>query len=296
MDVPTTNSGARLVVLGTSSGVGKTLITMAICRWLRDQGVSVTPFKSLSMEEGPAGYPVPPDGVIHFHQAYQAIAAGVAPERDMNPIAIWTTPDGVATSVRGQRTSDWLFQEPATLRTSRSRAEVLDAYRGLERRHDAVIAEGCGSPVEMNLKERDVTNLWLAEATDASCILVCTTVLTGVFAALLGTLDLMTPGERRRVVGFVVNRFDGDHGDFDSAVEILETCAGIPCLGVIPHFPDGPLAGPVPTGPEMARRMAHSAELEERISAWTAHVAGHMDFAKMMDAVNAGGTRVSLEH
>ncbi|MEV6777396.1 AAA family ATPase [Streptomyces syringium] len=273
-----------LVVLGTSSEVGKTLVTIAICRWLRDQGVKTTPFKSLSMQPGEALYPTPPDGAIHYHQAYQAVAAGVRPHGDLNPIALWVTPEGVATSVRGRRSDDWLSQPPRVC-TDRGRAEIMGAYRRLSEQYDFVVSEGCGSPVELNLKDRDVTNLWLADAADVPCVLVCSTVHTGVFAALVGTLELMAPAERRRVVGFVVNRFAGDPRAFDSAVTILEQRSHLPCLGVIPHFDRAPLLTSVPTGPGQVLERAHSPELDAEITAWTAHVSAHVALDRLMEGV-----------
>ncbi|HEU5156501.1 MAG TPA: AAA family ATPase [Streptosporangiaceae bacterium] len=277
-----TNTHRGLVVLGTSSGVGKTLITIAVCRRLRDRGVRVTPFKSLSMQPGAALYATPPAGAIHYHQAYQAVAAGVAPHGDLNPIALWGSVGRVSTSIRGRRMDDWLSQPPEVC-TSRGRFEILDAYRQLERTHEVIVAEGCGSPVELNLKDRDVTNLWLADAVDASCVLVCSTFHGGVFASLLGTVGLMTRAERRRVLGFVVNRFDGDRRDFDSAVEILEYRSGLPCLGVVPHFADVPLADPAPADPEQVRQRVGSARLEEQIAAWTAHVSEYAALDRLLD-------------
>ncbi|HZB33323.1 MAG TPA: AAA family ATPase [Streptosporangiaceae bacterium] len=283
-----TNTHRGLVVLGTSSGVGKTLVTIAVCRWFRDHGVRVAPFKALSMQPGAALHATPPDGAIHYHQAYQAVAAGVRPHGDLNPIALWGTLGRVATSIRGRRMDDWLSQPPEVC-TSRGRLEILEAYRQLVRTHEVIVAEGCGSPVEMNLKDRDVTNLWLADAVDASCILVCSTFHGGVFASLLGTVGLMTRAERRRVLGFVVNRFAGDLRDFDSAVEILERRSGLPCLGVIPHFAKVPLGDPVPVDPGQVRRQVASTELEARIAAWTAHVSEHVALDRLLEEMVSRG-------
>jgi len=119
------------------------------------------------------------------------------------------------------------------------RPRVLESFERLRRAHDLVILEGAGSPAEFNLRESDIVNMRMAEAADAACLLVGDIDRGGVFAALLGTLELLEAGERRRIRGFAINRFRGDPALLAPALPPFEQRVGIPCLGVVPYF-DGP--------------------------------------------------------
>ncbi|GGM78814.1 hypothetical protein GCM10012275_56810 [Longimycelium tulufanense] len=270
-----------IVVLGTSSGVGKTLITLALCRWLRWQGVRVAPFKAMSMQPGHAVYQTTSaTACVHYHQAYQAVAAGVRPHHDMNPIAVWGHNGVLIAAVRGRK-HDTILSMPAQRRTATAREAIKAGYDHLARHHEFVVAEGCGSPVELNIKHRDVTNLWLAQAIDAPCVLVSSAAQTGVFASLLGTLALMTEPERRRVMGFIVNRYAGDPRDFASGIEILQQRARLPCLGIVPHCRDLDLLADTPSDPDQVRTRVHSRRLDTEIEAWAHHVITHLSLDRL---------------
>ncbi|AUX21424.1 cobyric acid synthase [Sorangium cellulosum] len=224
------------MVLGTASNVGKSLLVVALGRWLRRRGVDVAPFKAQNIALN--SYVTPDGAEIGWAQAQQAFAAGVTPHADMNPVLL---KPGAAASVqvvvRG-KVSPELGELPPDRRHSALRPIILESYRRCSTRHDVVLIEGAGSAAEMNIKARDVSNLWVARAVGAPCLLVADIDRGGVFASILGTLSLLTPSERRLIAGFVINKFHGDSRLFADGVRFLEERSGKPCLGVIPHLPD----------------------------------------------------------
>ncbi|WP_437603046.1 AAA family ATPase [Sorangium sp. So ce590] len=231
-----------VLVLGTSSLVGKTLVTLAICRWLSGQGKAVAPFKPMSMSSGRGSYLTASGGEIHVHQAHQAMAANLEPHVDMNPLMFKAVGDKLEIIVCGAP-SPGLAEIPITHRYNSLRAVIVKSHRRLAERFDHIVIEGCGSPVELNIKERDMSNCWVAETFDARCLLVGSAEQTGVFASIIGTLSLLTERERSRVAGFVINKFHGDPSEFADGVRILEDKTGIPCMGVIPFLSGITLVG-----------------------------------------------------
>ncbi|AUX36313.1 MULTISPECIES: AAA family ATPase [Sorangium] len=228
-------NSASILVLGTSSLVGKTLVTLALCRWLSGQGKSVAPFKPMSMSSGHGSYRTASGGEIHVHQAHQAVAANLEPHVDMNPVMFKAVGNKLEIVVCGAP-SPGLTEIPASHRYNSLRAVIAKSHRRLADRFDHIVIEGCGSPVELNIKERDMSNCWVAETFDARCLLVGSAEQTGVFASIIGTLSLLTESERSRVAGFIINKFHGDPSEFADGVRILEDKTGIPCMGVIPFL------------------------------------------------------------
>lgn len=226
----------KLLVAGTASDVGKSVLTAGICRWLARRGVLVAPFKAQNMSNNSA---VAPDGAeIGRAQAMQAAAAGVPAEAAMNPVLLKPGGDtrshlvvlgrpageaGAASYWRGQR--DYL------------RDIVLAAYDDLQGRFDAVICEGAGSPAEINLRHRDFVNMGLATARGIPAIVVGDIDRGGVFASLLGTLALLDATDQAHVSGFVINKFRGDASLLAPALDRLAVLTGRPLLGVVPHLP-----------------------------------------------------------
>ncbi len=225
------------MVLGTASHVGKSVVTAAICRILANDGVRVAPFKAQNMSLNSAATP---DGrEIGRAQAMQAEAARIAPSVDMNPILLKPTSDrssqvvllGRACGV--QSASD--YHERRTLDYA---PIVVDAYRRLAETYDVIVLEGAGSPAEINLKATDIVNMRMAAAADARCLLVGDIDRGGVFASLLGTLELLDATERARIAAFAINKFRGDYALLEPGVREIERRIDVPCAGVIPWLHD----------------------------------------------------------
>jgi adenosylcobyric acid synthase len=223
-----------LMVQGTTSDAGKTTLVAALCRILKNRGISVVPFKPQNMALNSA---VTVDGgEIGRAQALQAQAAGLQPHTDMNPILIKPTSDTRAQIiVQGKAVTD---MEAAVYHNYKTEAMsyVLDSYRRLQQQYDVILVEGAGSPAEINLRERDIANMGFAEAVDCPVILIADIDRGGVFAHLVGTLELLSESERARVIGFVINRFRGDIELLQSGLDWLEQKTGKPVLGVIPSL------------------------------------------------------------
>ncbi len=228
-------SGA-LLVAGTHSDAGKSLVTAGICRWLHRRGVSVAPFKAQNMALNSV---VARGGFeIGRAQAMQATAAGVEPEVAMNPILI--KPSGE------RRSQVVVMGKPYAAVDARSYQELKDELRpivgaalaDLRARYDVVICEGAGSPAEINLRGADLTNMGLARAAGLPVVVVGDIDRGGVFASLLGTLAALSPEDQRHIAGFVINKFRGDSGILAPGLEQLTRLTGRPTLGVLP-FLDG---------------------------------------------------------
>ncbi len=228
---------SSIMLQGTMSNVGKSLLTAALCRIFREDGYSVAPFKSQNMALNSF---VTPDGLeIGRAQAMQAEAAGTEPSALMNPILLKPGTDmGSQVIVNGRvrgnmRAVDYFKYKKDLIH------EIMDAYRQLARAYDLIVIEGAGSPVELNLKKDDIVNMGLAKLTGSPVLLVGDIDRGGVFAQLLGTLMLLEPEERQRVKALIVNKFRGDRSLFDSGVNILEERSGKPVAGVVPWIETG---------------------------------------------------------
>lgn len=223
-------------VLGTGSDVGKSVITAGICRLLHRAGVRVAPFKAQNMSLNSF---VTPDGrEIGRAQALQATACGIPPHVDMNPILLKPESDSRSqVVVLGQV---FARQEASTYFNHRQRlwAIVKESYERLASQYDVLVIEGAGSAAEVNLRQRDLVNWPVVIMADARVLLVADIDRGGVFAQVLGTLDLLQPAERERVCGIIINKFRGDTKLFDDGVQILESRSGIPVLGVVPLLRD----------------------------------------------------------
>jgi len=225
------------MVLGTASHVGKSLVTAGLGRIFSDDGIRVAPFKAQNMSLNSAATP---DGrEIGRAQALQAEACRVVPCAEMNPVLIKPSSDTESQIVLlgrvwGQVTASDYHQR----RVEDLFPTVLRSYRTLAVRHELILLEGAGSPAEINLRKHDIVNMRMAHAADAVCLLVGDIDRGGVFAALLGTLELLEPADRARIRGFVINKFRGDVELLRPGVEMMEQRLGIPCAGVVPVLPD----------------------------------------------------------
>src|SRR5580693_6857467 len=225
------------MILGTASHVGKSMLTAGLGRIFSDEGTRVAPFKAQNMSLNSAATP---DGrEIGRAQALQAEACRVPPVAEMNPILIKPTSDTgsqivLLGRVWGQVTASDYHQR----RVEDLFPAVLQSYRTLAERYDLILLEGAGSPAEINLREHDIVNMRMAHAADAACLLVGDIDRGGVFAALLGTMELLEPEDRARIRGFVINKFRGDIALLNSGIEMMERRLGIPCVGVVPFLRD----------------------------------------------------------
>ena len=234
LGVPHRVRGRCLMVQGTSSHAGKSVITAALCRILRQDGFKVAPFKAQNMSLN--SWVTPEGGEISRAQALQAQAAGIEPHTDMNPILLKPSgdarsqlvlegkPEGTYTADEYYRMRDELFPR------------VLAALERLRSRFQVVIIEGAGSPAEINLAHRDMANMALAQAVGAPVLLVADIDRGGVFASVVGTLELLPRRQRELVRGVIINQFRGDPRLLRDGLDMLERRTGIPVLGVVPFL------------------------------------------------------------
>ncbi len=225
-----------LMIQGTTSDAGKSTLVTAICRWLQRQDVSVVPFKPQNMALNSA---VTADGgEIGRAQAVQAQACKLAPHTDMNPVLLKPNSDtGAQVIIHGHAISNMEAQDYHHYKTIAMDA-VLSSHQRLSEQYKIVIVEGAGSPAEINLRDRDIANMGFAEAVDCPVIIVADIDRGGVFAHLVGTLNLLSQSEQDRVKGFVINRFRGDIALLQSGLDWLEKITGKAVLGVLPYLQD----------------------------------------------------------
>ena len=223
-----------LMVQGCTSDAGKTTLVAALCRILKRRGVHVAPFKPQNMALNSA---VTADGgEIGRAQALQALAAGLPPRIDFDPVLLKPTTDQRAQVIIHGKAVDTLNARDYHEYKRVAMAAVMASWRRLTEEFDCVLVEGAGSPAEINLRDRDIANMGFAEAADVPVILVADIDCGGVFAHLTGTLDLLSASEQARIKGFVINRFRGDIGLLESGLDWLEQRTGKPVLGVLPYL------------------------------------------------------------
>lgn len=222
----------RLIVLGTSSGVGKSILTTGICRVIKNDGYKVAPFKAQNMSRNSLFMD---NGLeISIAQAIQAKACKIEPKEYMNPLLL---------KPLGKNKID-IFLNGKYLYTTTGneynknkvnlRQEILKSFEKLKD-FEICILEGAGSPVEINIKENDLVNMGMAKMADTNAILVADIDRGGVFASIVGTVFLLEPEERKRLKGIIINKFRGDKSLLDLGIEKLEKLIGIKVLGIVPY-------------------------------------------------------------
>ena len=223
-----------LMVQGPTSDAGKSTVVAALCRLLKREGVRVVPFKPQNMALNSA---VTGDGgEIGRAQALQALAAGIDPHTDMNPVLLKPSSDtGAQVIIHGRVRSEMNARDYHAYKTV-AMAAVLESHARLSAQYETIVVEGAGSPAEINLRDRDIANMGFAEAVDCPVILVADIDRGGVFAHIVGTLICLSESERQRIVGFVINRFRGDIALLEPGLDWLERETGKPVLAVLPYL------------------------------------------------------------
>jgi adenosylcobyric acid synthase len=224
------------MIQGTGSNVGKSLLVAGLCRAARARGLSVAPFKPQNMSNNAA---VTADGgEIGRAQATQALACGLVPHTDMNPVLLKPETDlGAQVVVQGRRLTTTRARDYAALKASLM-TPVLESFHRLAARVDLVIVEGAGSPAEVNLRANDIANMGFAAAADVPVVLAGDIDRGGVIAQIVGTRAVLAPEDAGRIAGFLVNRFRGDPSLFDDGYRFIADRTGWRGFGVLPFFPD----------------------------------------------------------
>ena len=225
-----------LMIQGAGSNVGKSLLVAGLCRAARLRGLSVAPFKPQNMSNNAA---VTVDGgEIGRAQALQALASGLEPVVDMNPVLLKPETDvGAQVVVQGKRLTTVKARDYAALKPQLM-APVLESFNRLKSRHDLVIVEGAGSPAEVNLRAGDIANMGFARAADIPVVLAGDIDRGGVIAQMVGTQAVLDPGDEALIKGFIINKFRGDVRLFDDGYALIEARTGWRGFGVLPFFPD----------------------------------------------------------
>lgn len=228
------SASKTLMIQGCTSDAGKTVMVAGLCRLLSRRGATVAPFKPQNMALNSA---VTMDGgEIGRAQALQAIAAGVEAHTDFNPILLKPSSDvGSQVIIHGKAITDMQARDYHDYKKVAMNA-VIESFERLTSKYSHLVVEGAGSPAEINLREGDIANMGFAEKVDCPVIIVADIDRGGVFAHLVGTLDLLSTSEQNRVVGFIINRFRGDITLLDPGLKWLEKRTGKPVLGVVPYL------------------------------------------------------------
>ena len=223
-----------IMIQGTMSNAGKSLLCAGLCRIFKQDGYRVAPFKSQNMALN--SFITADGGEMGRAQVVQAEAAGIPPDVRMNPILLKPTTDvGSQVIVNGKvlgniRAKDYYKRKMEFV------PDIMEAYRSLEEEFDVIVLEGAGSPAEINLKQDDIVNMGMAKMADAPVLLVGDIDRGGVFAQLYGTVALLEPDERARIKGTIVNKFRGDVSILEPGIKQLEDLCGVPVAGVVPYL------------------------------------------------------------
>jgi adenosylcobyric acid synthase len=222
----------RVMIQGTASSVGKSIITTGLLNILANEGYTCAPFKSQNVSS--YSY-VTKDGFeIARSQAIQAQAAGIEPEINMNPILLKPLEEGCQVILLG-KPHESLTPVKYSSSKPKLREIIKQSFEKLAMQYEVILIEGAGSPVEINLIKDDIVNMGVAELTDSPVILITDIERGGMYASVVGTLALMTEDQRKRVKGVIINKFIGDVKLFEEGAKMLENIIKIPVLGIIPY-------------------------------------------------------------
>ncbi len=222
-----------IMILGTASSVGKSLITAGLCRIFREDGYDVVPFKSQNMALNSF---ITAEGFeMGRAQVVQAEAAGVEPDVRMNPILLKPTTDKKAQVIINGKVHSSMSAVEYHEFKPQLKEMVKSTYDSLAEENDIVVIEGAGSPAEINLRDRDIVNMGMAELAGAPVLLVGDIDKGGVFASLAGTMLLLSEDEKKRVKGVIINKFRGDVKILEPGIKMIEDIINVPVIGVIPY-------------------------------------------------------------
>lgn len=262
------------MVQGTASSVGKSLVCTAICRLLANEEKRVAPFKSQNMSS--LSIHTAEGFEVSVSQALQARAAKTPYLTDMNPILL--KPSGNMETdliilgkkenrMNGMRYREQFFEEGQQL--------IKSSLRKLSDSYEYLILEGAGSPVEMNLKDRELVNMRVADLADVPVILVANIEYGGVFASIVGTLALLPEAQRDRVKGIIINKFQGDISLFQDGIDYIKSYTGVDVLGVVPYFPNE-------LEEEDGVAKGTKASSDEQINDWANHFKKHVKWEEIV--------------
>lgn len=223
----------RIMVQGTGSSVGKSIITAGLCRIFYKAGYDTAPFKSQNMALN--SFITEDGGEMGRAQVVQAEACNKKPDVRMNPILLKPTTDRKAQVILNGKVFDQMDAVGYHAYKAHLKETVQNTFDSLVQDHDVVVIEGAGSPAEINLRENDLVNMGMAEMADSPVLLVGDIDKGGVFASLYGTLKLLAPEEQKRIKGFIINKFRGDVEILKPGLDMIEELTGVPVLGVVPY-------------------------------------------------------------
>src|SRR5260370_848682 len=266
-------SAKSLMVMGTASDAGKSVVVTALCRAFLRAGIRVAPFKAQNMSNNAA---VCAGGEIGRAQAAQAEACGLEPTVDMNPVLLKPDSETGCQVVIGGRARFHMNAMEHERYRAQAWPEIMSSYWRLARDFDLIVIEGAGGAAEINLRHRDLVNWAVAEMTGAPVLIVGDIDKGGVFASLFGTVELLSRSDRARVKGFIINKFRGDPRLLKDGLQMLEQRTGLPVLGVLPylHCPripqeDGAILDAPPRPPAARRDLSAGVVRFPRISNYT---------------------------
>ena len=225
---------AKIMIQGTGSSVGKSILVAALCRIFKQDGYSVCPYKSQNMSLN--SYITMDGNEMGRAQVLQAYASGLQPEVYMNPILLKPTTDKLCqVIVNGKVYCNSSAQEYHNMKLE-FRDMLKEGFEKLERKFEIIVMEGAGSPAEINLRDRDIVNMGMAELVDAPVLIVGDIDKGGVFASLAGTMLLLKDDEKPRVKGVIINKFRGDVEILKPGITMIEDIIKVPCIGIVPYF------------------------------------------------------------
>lgn len=267
-----------LMVQGTASSVGKSLVCTAICRLLANEGKQVAPFKSQNMSSLSTRTD---EGLeISVSQSLQARAARTPYKAEMNPILLKPTGNMESdiiilgkrlSKMNGMHYREQFFEEGQKL--------IANSLKTLSISYDYLILEGAGSPVEMNLRDRELVNMSVADLADVPVLLVANIEYGGVFASIVGTLALLPEAQRARVKGIIINKFRGDVSLFQDGIDFIEKYTGIEVIGVVPYFQNE-------LEEEDGEAKSGGNASDKQIDDWASHFNKHVKWEKIIGILN----------